>query len=144
MTGELSSSRQLTVSQSENRPLAPNRSPTGGREQVPVPSTQSVDRFRELTALTVLLQEQEKAMTARERTVLWLCEVAALLFEQPAWWGIMPASWRAKRQRRLLRKRGIFDGDAYLRQNPDLAGAKIDPLLHYLLHGLAEGRPRPQ
>ena len=83
-------------------------------------------------------------MRARERTVSWLCEVAASLFEQPAWWGIMPASWRAKRQRRLLRKRGIFDGDAYLRQNPDLAGAKIDPLLHYLLHGLAEGRPRPQ
>lgn len=103
---------------------------------------QLAERFRELAALAVLLQEQEKAGEAREETIAWLCQIARVLFAQPGWWGMMPASWQAKRKRRLLRDRGLFDGDAYLRQNPDLAGAEIDPLIHYLLHGLGEGRPR--
>ncbi len=37
-----------------------------------------------------------------------------------------------------------FDRDWYLRQNPDVAGAGIDPLKHYLSHGLREDRdPNP-
>lgn len=33
-----------------------------------------------------------------------------------------------------------FDADAYLFHNPDVAAAKIDPMLHYLAHGWQEGR----
>lgn len=33
-----------------------------------------------------------------------------------------------------------MDTAAYLRDNPDVAAAQIDPLQHYLLHGLHEGR----
>lgn len=103
---------------------------------------QLAERFRELTALTVLLQEAEKAGRAREETIAWLCQVAKVLFAQPGWWGLLPTPWQIRRKRRLLRDAGLFDGDAYLRQNPDLAGADIDPLIHYMLHGLGEGRPR--
>lgn len=103
---------------------------------------QLAERFRELTALTVLLREQEKAGERREETVAWLCQIAAVLFTQPGWWGIMPASWRSRQRRRLLREKGFFDAEAYLKQNPDVAGGELDPLLHYLIHGLAEGRPR--
>lgn len=35
---------------------------------------------------------------------------------------------------------GSFDGDAYLRQNGDVAQAGMDPLQHYLKYGFAEGR----
>lgn len=34
-----------------------------------------------------------------------------------------------------------FDGDVYLRLNPDVAAAGVDPEKHYLRHGHAEGRP---
>ena len=103
---------------------------------------QLAEHYRELTALTVLLQEQEKAFVARQEVIDWLCRVAIVLHGQPRWWGIMPAAWRAKRERQLLRNRGLFDADGYLRQNPDVAETTIDPLIHYLLHGLGEGRPR--
>lgn len=34
-----------------------------------------------------------------------------------------------------------FDGPAYLRANPDVAKAKVDPATHWLEHGHREGRP---
>ncbi|GAB5378386.1 MAG: hypothetical protein AcusKO_48480 [Acuticoccus sp.] len=43
-----------------------------------------------------------------------------------------------------IAKTGLFDGEWYLAQNPDVADAGFDPLEHYLLHGGAEGRaPSP-
>lgn len=33
-----------------------------------------------------------------------------------------------------------FDPARYLRANPDVAAAKVDPAMHYLLHGIHEGR----
>lgn len=46
------------------------------------------------------------------------------------------------RERRALRK--VFDREFYLRENPDVAAAGIDPLNHYLDHGAAEQRqPHP-
>lgn len=33
-----------------------------------------------------------------------------------------------------------FDKVFYLTQNPDVAGAKLDPLLHFLIYGWKEGR----
>lgn len=41
---------------------------------------------------------------------------------------------------RLLAVSGLFDASAYLTAYPDIAKAGIDPLLHYLQFGGAEGR----
>lgn len=44
----------------------------------------------------------------------------------------------------LVRKSGFFDIDWYIRTNPDVKAAKINPLVHYLRHGAFEGRnPSP-
>jgi glycosyltransferase involved in cell wall biosynthesis/SAM-dependent methyltransferase len=40
----------------------------------------------------------------------------------------------------LVRASGLFDEPWYLTNNPDVAQAKVDPLLHYLLNGGFEGR----
>lgn len=48
------------------------------------------------------------------------------------------------RQRELVRRSGLFDAAWYLRTNPDVARAGLDPLDHYLAHGAFEGRrPSP-
>lgn len=104
--------------------------------------SQLAERFRELTALTVLLQEQEKAGARQQQTIEWLCNLAVALVARPRWWAVMPASWQSSRMHMLLKRRGLFDGGAYLRLNPDVAAGDVDPLIHYLLHGLGEGRPR--
>jgi len=54
----------------------------------------------------------------------------------------LPAVFQVKRQRRLLKQRGLFDGDAYLAANADVAADGVDPLQHYLKHGLSENRRR--
>ncbi len=47
-------------------------------------------------------------------------------------------------QMRQLGGSGLFDKQWYLRQNPDVAAAGVNPLRHYLRRGAAEGRdPNP-
>jgi hypothetical protein len=42
---------------------------------------------------------------------------------------------------RLLRlRKKFFDAAFYRKRNPDVAVARMNPFLHYLLHGAAEGR----
>jgi len=41
---------------------------------------------------------------------------------------------------RLLRASSLFDAEWYLRQYPDVAASKVDPVVHYLGHGASEGR----
>ncbi len=49
-----------------------------------------------------------------------------------------------KRLRAARRLRPLFDREFYLRTNPDVAAAGVDPLRHYLEHGAAEQRqPHP-
>jgi len=51
---------------------------------------------------------------------------------------------RHRRTVRSLRGSPLFDASYYLRQNPDVAAKRIDPLLHYVARGAAEGRdPSP-
>jgi cyclopropane fatty-acyl-phospholipid synthase-like methyltransferase len=44
------------------------------------------------------------------------------------------------RDMRLVAASGLFDRGWYLAQNPDVAGAGVKPLRHYLRHGAVEGR----
>ena len=54
------------------------------------------------------------------------------------------AVYRVFRDRRLLLASPTFDAGYYLRHNRDVAAARVDPALHYLLFGAAEGRdPSP-
>jgi len=52
-------------------------------------------------------------------------------------------SWRGERSQKIL-ERGIipadFDGQIYLKLNPDVAAAGVDARVHYRSHGLTEGR----
>lgn len=123
-------------------PTSPASTSSGPRPAQADLHGQLAERFRELTALTVLLEEQERAGARQEQTIEWLTRLAVALIARPRWWAMMPASWQSKRMHSLLKQRGLFDTDAYLRLNPDVAAGDIDPLIHYLLHGLGEGRPR--
>jgi GT2 family glycosyltransferase len=51
---------------------------------------------------------------------------------------------RHRRMLRLLIASGLFDAGFYLRQYPDVLEAGVDPLKHFCVHGMAEGRnPNP-
>lgn len=70
---------------------------------------------------------------------------------QAAWWTVSLQLPRKLSERRrlqqetaLLKKSKLFDAEWYLQRYPDVAGAGVDPVLHYLVHGAANGRdPSP-
>ncbi len=47
---------------------------------------------------------------------------------------------RARRTAITISKSGLFDTAFYLERNPDVAEAGVNPLVHYIEHGAAEGR----
>lgn len=107
----------------------------GGEEDI-------AQRYQEITALTQLLRTQEQLNESVGEQLQWAIAISDALMTQPRWWGMMPQSWRRERERRLLERKGLFDGAAYLQRYPDVAAEGMDPLRHYLLHGVSEGRTR--
>ncbi|MDH3346552.1 MAG: glycosyltransferase [Desulfobulbaceae bacterium] len=53
---------------------------------------------------------------------------------------VKKAKYHFKDEYRVIKESGLFNPVYYLAENPDLRGASIDPLIHYLENGWAEGR----
>ncbi len=104
----------------------------------------SVDeRFEEIAKMTKLLQRSQAGSEKERDNREWLTRVHAHLAEMPFWTALMPNSWRQKRRLRLLKRAGLFDGARYLELYPDVVDEGMDPLRHYILHGIGEERHRP-
>lgn len=101
-------------------------------------------RFDELARLTAIVTDEVTRADTWETASQWLSDVRRIEEGFPAWWAIMPSSWRQRRAHRRYRSAGLFDAAAYLALYPDVAEQGMDPIRHYILHGMAEGRTRPQ
>lgn len=90
-------------------------------------------------------QENERRLKEAREEIEWLRNLAMAALEPPKhwWWRFMPRSWLKDRQTRRFKRRGLFDAKAYWDCNPDVAADGMDPLFHYLKHGMREGRERP-
>ena len=97
-------------------------------------------RFQELTILTELLERAEKncSVAASQRT--WLAEAYGVLASRPWWWALLPREWGRRREHNRLKRRRLFDARRYLELYPDVALEGMDPVRHYILHGMLEGR----
>lgn len=73
----------------------------------------------------------------------WLLAVNQAMIEPGRWWvQFLPPSYRERMVRRRLARRDLFDSDAYLARYDDVARSGMDPLQHYMRHGIYEGRIR--
>ncbi len=100
------------------------------------------ERFGEIAALTRILQLSQHETKLQNEQSEWLRAINAEVLRRPQWWGLLP-----KRQQRLrfyqrLSRLGLFDADVYLGLYPDVAASGMDPLRHYILHGISEERAR--
>ena len=105
------------------------------------------DRFVEIATLTALLAEREALERHASEEADWLRQTASVLLGDSATpkgrlFRLLPAAFNSKRQQRLLKRKGLFDADAYLEANGDVAADRTDPLRHYLQHGIKERRRR--
>lgn len=120
---------------------------TSSRAEQQVMEGRLEERFKEIATLGRLLAEQETRALRSTEDAEWLRQASSvLLVESTTWKGrlrrFLPAAWHYRRQRNLLKQKGLFDGEAYLALNSDVAADGIDPLRHYLRHGILERRPR--
>lgn len=100
------------------------------------------ERFQELATLSNLLRQEEKNHEVVLQHLEWMVALYERISSQPRWWLIMPKTWRRQRVYRRLQRSGLFDSTGYLERYRDVADAGMDPLDHYLRHGIREGRAR--
>ena len=100
------------------------------------------DRFREIATMTKLLHTSEVQRQLNSSQIEWLRQVNSALMTSPRRWLLLPRSWARKRQFQRLKAKDLFDAERYLELHPDVVADGMDPLRHYILHGLAEGRER--
>lgn len=102
-------------------------------------------RSNEISTLSKIFVEQSNHADSLQSVTKWLREVRSLEEVFPKWWSIMPSNWRQRRAQQRYKFKGLFDADIYLALYPDVEQQGMDPIRHYILHGIAEGRvcPRP-
>lgn len=100
-------------------------------------------RFSEIATLTKLLREAAAETEASQAKFQWLRSVEAVSVRFPRWWYIMPAAWRRRKEHERYARHGIFDAQKYLQLYPDVAASGMDPLKHYIMHGIEEKRINP-
>ncbi|WCT78134.1 hypothetical protein [Novosphingobium humi] len=96
------------------------------------------ERFGELAAMSGLLSAEAEKSLRWAGQVEWLRDVCRVMMRRPRWWRAF--GWQNARAARNLAEAGLFDERAYLARYPDVAAQGQDPLRHYILFGMAEGR----
>jgi len=86
------------------------------------------------------LAECCEAVSFAARRENWLVQMTLFMLHRPRWWSLMPKAWSLRRERSLLKRHGLFDAQAYWDRYPDVAEEGVDPVRHYLTHGMQEGR----
>ena len=93
--------------------------------------------------LAQLRQELDRARAAME----WTRQIAAVLLTgsrsiRGRIFLLLPGYASRAWVGNALKKRGLFDSEAYLEANPDVAASGANPLRHFVHFGLKEGRKR--
>jgi hypothetical protein len=104
-----------------------------------------VERARRAHAATkAQLAALQNRLTQYEQSPLWKLSVALVRFWTRLGGLARKLSGASRKQRReaiqAIAGSGLFDAEWYLKENPDVAAAGLDPLLHFHENGWREGR----
>lgn len=97
-------------------------------------------RYAELATLTRLLKSAETQQRKAVKNSEWLIEMNRVLSGSPRWWALLPSPWRRNKELARLKSRKLFDAAGYLERYPDVAADGQDPVVHFMNHGMHEGR----
>jgi hypothetical protein len=101
----------------------------------------SAAQLEESAALIRTVLESQQSTADESEKVRRLKQLHDAILSQPKWWSMLPRSHRMRLQLARLRRLNVFDGDSYLLKNPDVAAAGLDPVHHFVHHGIDEKRP---
>lgn len=113
-------------------------------DQRSLPSVASVEtEAGQLAALQRRLRAAEDDASLQLSLVSLLQGIVGVLAARGRWWlALLPGYWVRRMKYDRLRKKGLFDAQLYQKRYPDVGRAKVDPLQHYVSHGIEEGRLR--
>ena len=100
-------------------------------------------RFDEVAKLTAMLAEETGRVSTSEADAEWLANMARVSQAFPNWWAVLPKHLRRHQEHARYKLAGLFDASKYREMYSDVAESGIDPVRHYILHGMKEGRQRP-
>jgi len=87
------------------------------------------------------LRAAEDKAAKKDSDLMWMRRLFQLIeYANAGWRGLVPPALRRFLLARTLQRKQHFDGQAYLEKYADVAAAGMDPLRHYVNHGMAEGR----
>ena len=103
----------------------------------------------ELARIRLEMTKVRKQLSREKAQREWMHKTTPLLVNTGSSWtskllNLAPAMLSYARQMKRLQREGLFDGAEYLSANPDVAEAGVDPLYHYLRHGMLENRQLSQ
>lgn len=105
------------------------------------------ERFDEIVVMSRLLGDRERAISQADDRVVRLRQVSLAMIKLSSsgtlkdwFFSLLPLRVRLAKQKIALKKSGVFDSEAYLATYPDVAESGMDPLWHYINHGVMEGR----
>lgn len=126
--------------EADTRRLAAERARDGMSADLVKTQRQASERLTEIVTLTRALEVSQLEIDTRQKNVDWLRDISRAIQSAPRWWSLLPKKQRRVRELRRLRNIGLFDSQAYLKRYPDVLEAGMDPLDHYIFHGVNEGR----
>lgn len=99
--------------------------------------------LEQLPGLRREIRDLKNQLEAQASVEALMRQLASALSRPVKWWvGMLPQKVAHRIRLRELRRKAIFDADAYDRRYPDVGKEGMDPLQHYVLHGVDEGRRR--
>jgi chromosome segregation ATPase len=110
------------------------------RSELAEAQAQSARHRQNAESIAARLQQLQVETDRRADQAHWLRNVNSVVTSYPRWWTLMPAAIQSKWRQSRLRRRGLFDAEAYLNRYPDVSSSGMDPLRHYILHGMDENR----
>ena len=112
------------------------------RESLAAHEQAEADARAELGTALARLAEAEAALAELQARRIVRPRTKRRILSQLGSWLIRPRAggWRLVREYRRLRSARTFDAEAYLAENPDVDTSGLDPLMHYVEHGIREGR----
>ncbi|RZF60896.1 hypothetical protein EWE75_20565 [Sphingomonas populi] len=97
----------------------------------------------QLAGLRRRLRTAEEDAALQRSLVSLLTAMLQVLSDPGRWWfALLPGFWIGNIKSRRLRRKTLFDARLYAKRYPDVGRAGMDPLHHYVSHGLEEGRLR--
>lgn len=97
-------------------------------------------RDSEISTVSKLLHSSELAEQRQKNDVDWLVSLNLLFMCRPTWWFILLPQIQRRLVHGRARRRKLFDAKRYAARYPDVVKSGQDPLVHYVRHGMWEGR----